>query len=238
MEEDFYTNWFGHRQSKEVKVRTQPLTPLGAFIMKAPSLVDLREIIMEYDDGVTEWVDVIDMAMNRLRINDVESYIRAQIIIAEEANRLLAKKVKKSVRLPSVDEFGGMTVKDPRNIWWVTFTSDPKKSDEQNKKDIDRYRHSMFKRFKYCWVEEKKSADSDKYHQHVLVQCAQENVHTGQGLKRDHKTHYYSAEVVKVLRQPYTKIGIKNRIEVYMSKENKPQGDCKYFLDLAETLGK
>lgn len=147
----------------------------------------------------------------------------------------IEKQLRRKKKVPKVVPIQAMGVQDPRNIWWITLTSDPEKSEEQNKKDIDKFRNSKFKNFKYVWVEEH-GTQSERYHQHIMVQGPQKKFHTQQGLKRN-EGHYYTAKVIDVQRQPYTEAGINNRIKIYMSKENKPQGDVEYFLDLAKTLG-
>lgn len=117
---------------------------------------------------------------------------------------------------------------DKRTFYLVTFTSDPGKSEDDNRLDITRYRQSHFKKYKHVWVEEKESAESQKYHQHVLIECPMKVVRRDQNLK---PAAYYKAHV-NVRKATPTKSSIDRIILDYFSKENKPKGDLDYFLKL------
>lgn len=116
---------------------------------------------------------------------------------------------------------------DKRTFYLITFTSDPNKTEEENMLNITRYRQSHFKKYKHVYVAEKDSADSGKYHQHVLIECPLRVVHTKQNLK---PANYYKGNI-NVQRVSSTKSSI-NNILSYLSKENSPKGDLDYFLHL------
>lgn len=108
------------------------------------------------------------------------------------------------------------------NWWFITLTSKPEWTETEAKMKIDKYREARFKAYKYIWVEEH-GTDSNKYHQHILVESEQ-RFHTGQNLK---PTKYYDANIniVRVTDTHRSKIDIVK----YMTKENKPQGNLTHF---------
>lgn len=150
-----------------------------------------------------------------------EDYLILMINLAQYTNRLLSRR---PVRQAIAAGAGG----DKRTFFFVTFTSDPEKSEDDNILDITRYRQSHFKKYKYTWVGEKDSAESGKYHQHVLIECPKKVVHTQQNLK---PAGYYKGNI-NVQKVTPTKASI-NNIITYMKKEGQiPKGDIEYFLNL------
>lgn len=106
--------------------------------------------------------------------------------------------------------------------WFITLTSKEEWSEEESKEKIDKYRESHFKKYKYIWVEEH-GTESEKYHQHVLVDSAG-RFHTQINLK---STKYYDGNInIKRVTDTYNS---KSNIIKYMSKENAPQGCLQHF---------
>lgn len=111
------------------------------------------------------------------------------------------------------------------NWWFITLTSKEGWSEELAKCKIDKYRQSHFKNYKYIWVEEH-GTESEKYHQHILVETwtKEQRFHTGINLK---PTKYYDANInIQRVTDTYQS---KDNIIKYIQKENKPQGDLKHF---------
>lgn len=108
------------------------------------------------------------------------------------------------------------------NWWFITLTSKEEWGEELAKVKIDKYREAHFKLYKYIWVEEH-GTDSDKYHQHILVESSK-RFHTGINLK---PTKYYDANInIKRVTDTHNS---KTNIVKYMTKENKPQGNLQHF---------
>lgn len=120
---------------------------------------------------------------------------------------------------------------DKRLFHHVIFSSDPSKSEEQNIKDIDRYRNAHFKNYKHCWVSEKFSADSERYHVHCLIECPMKVVHRKQNLKP--ASYYKGAVMVNKGSggKPFPQKDIGNLL-VYFEKENEVKGDLEYFKNI------
>lgn len=147
-----------------------------------------------------------------------QSEVQYVSIMAARYAAKITKKVKCADALKKADK---------RKFWLITFTSDPKKSEDQNRLDITRYRQSHFKNYKYIYSEEKESADSKKYHQHILIEAPLKVVHTKQNMK---PAAYYqgNANVAGVCP---TRADI-NRVIEYLNKETPAKGDVEYFLNL------
>lgn len=107
--------------------------------------------------------------------------------------------------------------------WFITLTSKPEWSEELAKVKLDRYRESHFKLYKnMIWVEEH-GTESEKYHQHILVDSSC-RFHTGINLK---PTQYYDANInIKRVTDTHRS---KEDVLAYLQKENKPQGNLQYF---------
>lgn len=112
------------------------------------------------------------------------------------------------------------------NWWFITLTSKEDWSEELAKCKIDKYRQSHFKNYKnIIWVEEH-GTESEKYHQHILVETnyKDQRFHTGINLK---PTKYYDANInIQRVTDTYNS---KTNIIKYMTKENKPQGNLTHF---------
>lgn len=162
--------------------------------------------------------DMDALVWEAVDFHSAQSEVQYVSIMAARYAAKLAKKTKVAEAL---------TKADPRKFWLITFTSDPNKSEDQNRLDITRYRQSHFKKYKYIYTEEKDSAESGKYHQHILIECPLKVVHTKQNLK---PAAYYKGNVNCQKVSP-TRASIDNIIN-YLNKETPVKGDVEHFLNL------
>lgn len=204
-------------------IETEPLNPVTSYyVNNLPELRNYLQIVDPHNDY--DWNDTVYMWMSSNMYkpevqNVVISYAKMDIKMYER-NKKLAKQVSNSQKKQLTGRF-----------WLVTFTSDPDKDEIQNICDMNKYRIAHFKKYKYCYVEEKKSADSEKYHQHILIEAPLRVVHTGQNLKPC--AYYKGNKNTKPI--PTTKKAIEDTMK-YLQKENVLQGSVGYFLSLKDTL--
>ncbi len=190
------------------------LTPSSEYL-----LANSEYIRQYYDENMMDGVDVNQLVVEALESMPYsDDFMYLMINWANFNNRLL--------RRPAVSR--AIMNSDKRTFYLITFTSDSKKTEEQNIIDITRYRINHFKKYKYVWVEEKESAESKRYHQHILIECPARVARTDQNLK---PAEYYKGNV-NVRKATPTKASIDRMIKDYFSKENKPKGDLEYFLNL------
>lgn len=192
------------------------LNPSAAWLLdNCPSIKEY------YEENMMDGVDPNLLVMEALDFymlgNYTEDKLHLMICWAHYNNKLLSRKVVRQAIEKS----------DKRTFYFVTFTSDPDKSEDENRLNITRYRQSHFKKYKYMYTEEKQSADSEKYHQHILIECPLKVVHTKQNLK---PAAYYKGNI-NVQKVTPDKASILRIIE-YMKKESLPKGDVEYFLTL------
>lgn len=189
------------------------LTPSSEYL-----LANSEYIRQYYEENMMDGVDVNQLVVEALESMPYsENFMILMINWANFNNKLLMKRTVSQAIKNS----------DKRTFYLITFTSDPEKTEEENMLNITRYRQSHFKKYKYAWTFEKDSAESGKYHQHVLIECPLKVVHTKQNLK---PAAYYKGNI-NVQKVSPTSASIKNIIN-YLGKENAPKGDVEYFLNL------
>lgn len=204
-------------------IETEPLNPVTSYYVN--NLPDLRNFLQIADpDNDYDWNETVYqwMSCNMYKPevqNVVISYAKIDIAMYER-NKRLARQVASDRAKKLTGRF-----------WLVTFTSDPEKDEIQNICDMNRYRIAHFKKYKYCYVEEKESSDSKRYHQHIMIEAPLKVVHTGQNLKPC--AYYKGNKNVKVI--PSTKKAIEDTMK-YLQKENILQGSVSHFLSLKDTL--
>lgn len=171
-----------------------------------------------YIKGLTS-EDMDALVWEAVDFHSAQSEVQYVSIMAARYAAKLARRTNTAKALSKADK---------RKFWLVTFTSDPNKSEDQNRIDITRYRQGHFEKYKYVYTEEKESAESKRYHQHVLIEAPLKVVHTKQNLK---PANYYKGNIRVDAATP-TRESINFLINTYFSKENKPKGDIEYFLNL------
>lgn len=142
-----------------------------------------------------------------------------EMILATQKDFERKEKMEKALKKVENAEYS--------NWWLITLTSKPEWSEEQAKIKIDKYREAHFHSYinKYVWVEEH-GTESEKYHQHILVETTnkKQRFHTGINLKT---TKYYDANIniQRVVNTPVSK----GNVLKYLTKENQPQGCVAHF---------
>lgn len=192
------------------------LSPIPAFYY-ANSICVKDYYDKNYIKGMNE-EDMDSLVWEAVEFYSAESELQYVSIMAARYAAKITKKTKTADALVKADS---------RKFWLITFTSDPDKTEDQNRLDITRYRQAHFKKYKYVYTEERDSADSKKYHQHILIECPLKVVHTKQNLK---PAAYYKGNINNQKVSP-TRSSIDNII-YYLNKETPAKGDVDYFLNL------
>lgn len=158
--------------------------------------------------------------------NRIVDKIMDDFISYEDVKQVLFKTVGNVALWNLIEGKTKMPDQKIPTIYHITFTSDPNKSEEQNAFDITRYRKRLEK-FPHFWVWEH-GTTSEKYHQHMVVQCPYKDQRRDQNLK---PTNYYNA---RVHSEPVerNKLHLRRLVNEYLCKENKPEGDLEYFRNL------
>lgn len=188
----------------------------------AKFIYDNSEVIKrEFDDIYLKGMDV-----NRLVLELIDDHISK----ADVQNAIFASVYNDHIIFPKVSQASSkaQVTKIP-TIYQFIFTSDENKSDEQNRADILRYMdRPSIKKFPHIWVEEKESADSKRFHIHMLIQCPYANTRRDQYLK---PTNYYNS-VIRVTTIDKNKKHLKHMLNTYLVKENSVNGNIQFFKDL------
>lgn len=196
------------------EVLVKSLHPVSEFYL-TNSIIVRKYYEDNYVKGVDENELVDEAVVENIHMEEVQLMLMCSVAFV---NKLLKTKPVQS----ALKKIG-----DHRDKFYlITLTSDPNVSEEDNMINITRYRKAHFDKYKYVYVAEKHSANSERYHQHILIECPYRVQRTDQNLK---PANYYKGNI-NVKPVTMTRPSVLRIIQDYFSKENKPLGDLDYFL--------